>query len=89
MENTVPTQRGNKVFVGTQGLHAAFVLEVPDPKGFVISAAHNESSSWVKQHSTHPVVMSHLRKDRQTFSSCLHFHLEEDKTGLTSNFQTT
>lgn len=25
------TQRGNKVFVGTQGLHAALVLVVPDP----------------------------------------------------------
>lgn len=59
----VPTQRGNKVFVGTQDLHAAFVLEVPDPESFVIGAAHYESSSWVKQHSTHPVVMSHLRED--------------------------
>lgn len=25
------TQRGNKVFVGTQGFHAALVLVVPDP----------------------------------------------------------
>lgn len=54
----VEIQRGNKVFMGTQGLHAAFVLVVPDPNGFVISAAHYESSSGMKQYPTHPIVMS-------------------------------
>lgn len=57
------TQRGNKVFVGTQGLHAAFVLVVPDPKGFVISTAHYEPSSRMEQNPSHPVVMSNLKKD--------------------------
>lgn len=56
------TQRGNKVFMGTQGLHAAFVLVVPDPKGFVISTAHYESSSRMNQYPAHPVVMSNLKK---------------------------
>jgi len=51
------------VFVGTQGLHAAFVLVVPDPNGFVIGAAHNESSSRMKQKPAHPVVMSHLKTE--------------------------
>lgn len=55
------TKRGNKVFVGTQGLHAAFVLVVPDPNGLVISTAYYESSSRVKQYPAHPVVMSHLQ----------------------------
>lgn len=55
----VKIQRGNKVFMGTQGLHAAFVLVVPDPKGFVISTAHYESSSRMNQYPTHPVVMTH------------------------------
>lgn len=59
------TQRGNEVFMGTQGLHAAFVLVVPDPNGFVISTAHYESSSGVKQYSTHPVVMTNLNKEDQ------------------------
>lgn len=56
------TKRGNKVFMGTQGLHAALVLVVPNPNGFVISTAHYESSSRVHQHTTHPVVVSHLKK---------------------------
>lgn len=56
------TQRSNKVFVGTQGLHAALVLVVPDPKCFIIGTAHDEPSSWMKQYPAHPVVMSHLRK---------------------------
>ena len=60
------TQRGNKVFVGTQGLRAALVLVVPDPKGFVVSTAHYEPSSRMKQHPAHPVVMSHLQ--RQEFN---------------------
>lgn len=85
MKRGVLTQRGNKVFMGTQGLHAAFVLEVPDPKGFVISTAHYESSSWVKQHSTHPVVMSHLREKQ----ICLpHLH-KKKQTTTTKNPQNT
>lgn len=60
--NTFLTKRGNKVFMGTQGLHAALVLVVPDPNGFIISTAHYESSSRMHQYTTHPVVMPHLKK---------------------------
>lgn len=56
------TQRGNEVFVGTQGLHAALVLIVPDTEGFVIGTGHDEPPSWVKHHAAHPVVMADLRK---------------------------
>lgn len=56
------TQRGNEVFVGTQRLHAAFVLVVPDPKGFIVGTAHYESPSGVNQHAAHPVVVSHLKR---------------------------
>lgn len=48
--------------MGTQGLHAALVLVVPDPKCFIIGTAYYEPSSWMKQYATHPVVMSHLKK---------------------------
>lgn len=51
-------ERGNKVFMGTQGLHAAFVLVVPDPKGFVVGTAHYESPPGMHQHPAHPVVVS-------------------------------
>lgn len=56
------TQRGNKVFMGTQGLHAALVLIVPDTKGLVISTAHYESPAGMEQNSTHPVIMANLRE---------------------------
>ncbi len=76
------TQRGNKVFVGTQGLHAAFVLVVPDPQGFVISTAHYESSSRMKQNPTHPVVMSHLEKhDWLSLTVLNHKHQHRDICG--------
>ncbi len=56
------TKRGNKVFMGTQGLHAALVLIVPDTQGLVISTAHNKSPTRMEQHSTHPVIMTDLRE---------------------------
>ena len=56
----VLTQRGNKVFMGTQGLHTALVLVVPDSQGFVISAAHDEPAARMHHHSPHPVVMADL-----------------------------
>lgn len=59
------TQRGNKVFMGTQGLHAALVLIVPDTQGLVISTAHNKSPTRMEQHSTHPVIMTDLRGERR------------------------
>lgn len=58
------TQRGNKVFMGTQGLHAALVLIVPDTKGLVISTAHYKSPTRMEQHSTHPVIMAYLRGEK-------------------------
>ena len=56
----VLTQRGNKVFMGTQGLHTALVLVVPDSQGFVISAAHDEPAARMHHDSPHPVVMADL-----------------------------
>ena len=56
----VLTQRGNKVFMGTQGLHTALVLVVPDSQGFVISTAHDEPAARVHHNSPHPVVMADL-----------------------------
>lgn len=50
------------MFVGTQGLHAAFVLVVPDPQGLVVGTAHYEPPSGMDQDPAHPVVMSHLRR---------------------------
>ncbi len=50
------------MFMGTQGLHAALVLIVPDTQGLVISTAHNKSPTRMEQHSTHPVIMTDLRE---------------------------
>lgn len=57
--------------MGTQGLHAAFVLVVPNPNGFVISTAHYESPTRMHQYPTHPVVMSHLKKQDRLITTCL------------------
>lgn len=56
------TQRGNKMFMGTQGFHATLVFVVPDPQSLVISTAHNELSTRVEEQPTHPVIMANLRK---------------------------
>lgn len=62
------------MFMGTQGLHAAFVLVVPDPNGLVISTAYYESSSRVKQYPAHPVVMSHLQTQDRLATTLLTIH---------------
>lgn len=56
------TQRGNKMFMGTQGFHATLVFVVPDPQSLVISTAHNELSTRMEEHPTHPVIMANLYK---------------------------
>lgn len=56
------TQRGNKMFMGTQGFHATLVFVVPDPQSLVISTAYNELSTRVEKHPTHPVIMANLCK---------------------------
>lgn len=56
------TQRGNKMFVGTQGFHATLVFVVPDPQSLVIGTAHNEFSTRVEEHPAHPVIMANLYK---------------------------
>lgn len=48
--------------MGTQGFHAALVFVVPDPQSLVISTAHNELSTRVEEHTTHPVIMANLYK---------------------------
>lgn len=60
------TQRGNKVFMGTQGLHAALVLVVPDAKGLVVSTAHYESPTGMEQNSAHPVIVADLREGERS-----------------------
>lgn len=68
------------MFVGAQGLQAAFVLVVPDPDGFVVSAAHNEASTRVKHETTDPVVVSHL-KTRDTVHRQLVFNSDKQEDG--------
>lgn len=62
------TQRGNKVFMGTQGLHATLVLIVPDTKRLIISTAHDELSTRMEQHSTHPVIVTNLTKAKYSLN---------------------
>lgn len=66
------------MFVGAQGLQAAFVLVVPDPDGFVVSAAHDEASTRVKHETTNPVVVSHL-KTRDTVHRQLVFNSDKQE----------
>lgn len=54
------------MLMGTQGLHAALVLVVPDPQGLVVSTAYDELAAWVEEHSTHPVIMPHLCRTENT-----------------------
>lgn len=51
--------------MGTQGLHAALVLIVPDTQGLVISTAHNKSPTRMEQQSTHPVIVTDLRGEKK------------------------
>lgn len=56
------TQRGYKVFVGSQCLGATLVLVVPDAQRLVVSAAHDELATRVEHDATHPVIMANLRE---------------------------
>lgn len=54
--------------MGTQGFHATLVFVVPDPQSLVISTAHDEPSTRVEEHPTHPVIMANLYKKRYLLS---------------------
>lgn len=54
------------MLMGTQGLHAALVLVVPDSQGLVVGTAYDELAAWVEEHSAHPVIMAHLRRTGNT-----------------------
>ena len=46
------------MLVGTQGLHAALVLVVPDPQSLVVSTAYDELPAGVEHEAAHPVIMA-------------------------------
>lgn len=54
----VEIQRGNKMFVRIQGLHAALVFIVPNTKGLIVGTTQYKFTSWVKLNTAYPVIMA-------------------------------